>query len=133
MPTQMSNDPLFQPSRTGVRQKLDQLGIGLAGLCALHCVATVMLVSGLGIGGHFLLAPEIHEVGLVLAVIVAALAIGWGVLRHRRLAPFAVALSGLLLMGAAILVGHGTQEAILTVLGVALVSVGHLLNLRSAR
>ncbi|MGB3470634.1 MAG: MerC domain-containing protein [Erythrobacter sp.] len=128
----MSSDPLISPNRSGARRKLDQLGIGLAGLCALHCVATVMLVSGLGIGGHFLLAPEIHEVGLVLAVIVAALAIGWGVMRHRRLAPFAVAMTGLVLMGAAILVGHGTEEAVLTIIGVLLVSVGHVLNLRRA-
>jgi len=128
----MSSDPISTPPHSGLRQKLDRVGIGLAGLCALHCVATVMLVSGLGIGGHLLLAPEIHEVGLVLAVIVAALAIGWGVLRHRRLAPFAVAMTGLVLMGAAIMVGHGTEEAVLTIVGVFLVSVGHVLNLRSA-
>jgi len=112
------------------RQRLDQFGIGLAGLCAVHCVATVLIVSGLGVGGHFLLAPEIHEIGLALAVMAAALAIGWGGWRHRRPAPVLVALVGLGFMTAALLVGHGSQEAVLTIIGVALVSVGHVLNMR---
>ncbi|MEL6475272.1 MAG: MerC domain-containing protein [Pseudomonadota bacterium] len=112
------------------RQRLDQFGIGLAGLCAVHCVATVLIVSGLGIGGHFLLAPEIHEIGLALAVVAAALAIGWGAWRHRRPAPVFVALAGLGFMSAALLFGHGTQEAVLTIIGVTIVSIGHVMNMR---
>ena len=114
------------------RRRWDQLGIGLAGLCALHCLATVLLVSGLGVGGHFLLAPEIHETGLVLTFIVAAVAIGWGMIKHRRLAPFFLASIGLGFMGAAIAAGHGSGEALFTIIGVTLVSIGHLSNLRSA-
>ena len=81
-------------------------------------------------GGGLLLAPEIHRVGLVLAALVAAGAIGLGVLRHRRPAPLLVALGGLGCMAAALAVGHGVEEAVLTVAGVTLVAVGHLLNLR---
>ena len=77
-----------------------------------------------------LLAPEIHRVGLALAAIIAALAIGLGALRHRRRTPLIVALGGLGCMGAALVVGHGLEEAVLTVVGVALVAAGHLLNLR---
>ena len=121
------------PAGTGARRRVDQLGIGLAGLCALHCVATVLIVSGLGIGGHFLLAPEIHRFGLAVAMVVAAVAIGWGVMRHRRATPFIVAVIGLIIMGAALLVEHGSLEAVLTIIGVTLVSIGHLLNIRSAR
>jgi hypothetical protein len=91
-----------------------------------------MLISALGLGGHFLLADNIHRVGLVLAVGVAAVAIGWGVVRHRRMLPFAVAGAGLAVMTAALLVPHGTNEFLLTLVGVALVSAGHLLNLRAA-
>ncbi|MEO1730721.1 MAG: MerC domain-containing protein [Pseudomonadota bacterium] len=114
-----------------LRQRFDQFGIGLAGLCALHCLATIFIVSGLGIGGHLLLAPEIHEVGLALAVMVAALAIGWGAWRHRRPTPVFIALIGLSFMAGALFVGHGTQEAVHTIIGVAIVSVAHVMNLRS--
>lgn len=111
--------------------RLDQLGLGLAGLCALHCVATVIFVSLLGIGGHFLLEPAIHRVGLALALVVAAVAIGWGALRHRRAAPFVVAMMGLTFMGGALALPHGNDEIVLTLIGVSLVSLGHLLNLRA--
>lgn len=119
--------------RVSTRRRLDQFGIGMAGLCALHCVATIIVVSGLGIGGHYLLAPEIHTFGLALALIVAAVAIGWGALRHRQAPPFVVAMMGLTFMGGALASPHGTQEAVLTIIGVALVSLGHLLNLRAHR
>lgn len=128
----MANPALHNASRTSLRRRLDQLGIGLAGLCALHCLVTLMLISALGLGGHFLLADNIHRVGLVLAVGVAAVAIGWGVLRHRRMLPFGIALAGLAVMTAALLVPHGANEFLLTLVGVALVSVGHWLNLRAA-
>ncbi|MEL6530689.1 MAG: MerC domain-containing protein [Pseudomonadota bacterium] len=114
-----------------IRRRLDHLGIGMAGLCALHCVATVIVVSGLGVGGHFLLSPEIHRVGLALALIVAAVAIGWGALKHRRRAPFVVAMMGLTFMGSALAVPHGSQEFALSLVGVGLVSLGHLLNIRA--
>ncbi|MDY7096834.1 MAG: MerC domain-containing protein [Pseudomonadota bacterium] len=129
----MRKNSSSNPAGTGARRRVDQLGIGLAGLCALHCVATVLIVSGLGIGGHFLLAPEIHRFGLAVAMVVAAVAIGWGVMRHRRATPFIVAVIGLIIMGAALLVEHGSLEAVLTIIGVTLVSIGHLLNIRSAR
>jgi hypothetical protein len=84
-------------------------------------------------GGHFLFNENIHRFGLLLAVAVAAVAIGLGLVRHGRMMPFAVALGGLVLMVAALIVPHGAGEFLLTLLGVALVSTGHLLNLRAAR
>jgi hypothetical protein len=115
-----------------LRRRLDQVGIGLAGLCALHCIATLVVVSALGVGGHFLLDENIHRVGLLLALLVAAIAIGWGALRHRRVVPFGVAAAGLGFMTWALVVPHGMNEFSLTLVGVGLVSVAHLLNLRAA-
>ncbi len=115
----------------GLGQRFDRLGIGLAGLCLLHCLATLILVSILGVGGHFLLDPDIHRVGLVLAFVIAAVAIGWGALKHRRRKPFVVAMMGLTFMGGALAVPHGDDEIVLTVIGVALVAAGHVLNLRA--
>lgn len=119
--------------RPGFRRRLDQLGIGLAGLCALHCLATLGVIASLGVGGHFLFDESIHRVGLFLALIVAAVAIGWGLLRHGRMLPFVVALGGLVLMAAALVVPHGANEFLLTLLGVSLVSAAHLMNLRAVR
>ena len=127
----MTDDP--SSSRRDGRSVLDHFGIGIAGLCALHCVATIVVVSLLGFGGHFLLAPEIHRFGLALALIVAAVAIGWGALKHRRAAPFVVAMMGLTFMGGALAMPHGQGELVLTLIGVSLVSLGHLLNLRASR
>ena len=111
---------------------MDRAGIVLSGLCAAHCLASIVIVSGLGIGGQYFLHPDIHRVGLILAVLIAGVAIGWGALRHRQAAPFVVAMTGLSFMGGALAVEHGPKEAILTIIGVALVSLGHILNLRHA-
>lgn len=128
----MPHNALPPTSRPTLRRRLDHLGIGLAGLCAVHCLATLVLVSALGLGGHFLLDQNIHRVGLALALVVAAAAIGWGLWRHRRLLPFAIATTGLALMAWALAVPHGANEFVLTLLGVTLVSTGHFLNLRAA-
>ena len=119
----------FIPS---IRGRLDRAGIVLSGLCVLHCIASILIVSALGIGGEFLFAPAIHRFGLAIALVIAAVAIGWGALTHRRAAPFVVAMMGLTFMGGALAMPHGTGEVVLTVIGVALVSLGHLLNLRHA-
>ncbi|MXP30979.1 MerC domain-containing protein [Parerythrobacter jejuensis] len=112
------------------RSRLDRAGIALSGLCAIHCLASIVVVSALGLGGQWLLAPEIHRWGLALACVIAGVAIGWGALRHRRRTPFVVAMTGLTFMGGALAAPHGIEEAVLTIIGVALVSLGHILNLR---
>lgn len=104
----------------------------LSALCLLHCVLGLVLVVGLGMGGTFLLDPDIHRWGLLLATIIAAVAIGAGAIRHRRARPFVVAMTGLTFMGGALAVGHGFEEAVLTMIGVTLVATGHILNLRHA-
>ena len=115
-----------------IRGRLDRAGMVLSGLCVLHCLASILIVSALGIGGEFLLAPEIHRFGLAVALVIAAVAIGWGAITHRRAAPFVTAMMGLTFMGGALAMPHGAGEVVLTVIGVALVSLGHLLNLRHA-
>ncbi len=116
-----------------IRDRLDRLGMLLSGLCALHCVAGLVLVSVLGLGGGVLLAPSIHRVGLALAIGVGAVTIGLGVRRHGKMAPLALGATGLALMGAGLFAPHGAGEAALTIAGVALVAAAHVLNLRSLR
>lgn len=129
----MASSPAPISTRMSLRRRLDHVGIALAGLCAVHCLATLLIVSALGLGSHFLLAESIHRTGLALAMLVAGAAIGWGFVRHRLIAPLAIAAAGIVLMAGALAVEHGTGELLLTLAGVALVSGGHLLNLRAAR
>lgn len=131
----MSSNAFLRANRSSLRRRLDHVGIGLAGLCALHCLATLVVISALGfggLGGHFLMDEHIHRIGLLLALVVGAVAIGWGMLRHRRMLPFGVAMAGLALMAAALVIPHGANEFLLTLAGVTLVSFGHLLNMRAA-
>ena len=114
-----------------LRDRIDRLGILLSCLCALHCAAGIVIVALLGVGGGALLAPEIHRLGLLVATLIAAVAIGAGALRHRRPMPFVVAMTGLTFMGGALAVEHGPHEMVLTIIGVTLVAAGHVLNLRA--
>ena len=113
-----------------IRGRMDRFGLMLSGLCAVHCVLGIVIVAGLGLGGGLLLDPIIHRIGLLLATLVAGVAIGIGAVQHRRAAPFVVAMTGLSFMGGALAVDHGVEEAVLTVIGVTLVALGHVLNLR---
>jgi hypothetical protein len=112
-----------------IRNRLDRAGIVLSGLCALHCLAGILLVSLLGLGGGALLAPAIHETGLALAIAVGVLTLGIGVWRHGRLGPLAVGACGIALMAGGLLVGHGLREALLTIAGVSLVAFAHYRNI----
>lgn len=115
-----------------IRDRLDRVGVLLSGLCALHCVLGVVLVSALGLGGEAFLSPEIHRVGLALAIVVGLVTLGLGVRRHGQFAPLVIGACGIALMAAALLVGHGVPEAVLTIAGVGLVAFAHIRNLRHA-
>lgn len=115
-----------------IRDRLDRVGVLLSGLCALHCLLSIVLVSALGLGGQALLAPEIHEIGLMLAILVGVVTLGVGVLRHGQAGPLLIGSAGLILMASALAVPHGLPEAVLTIAGVTLVAVAHIRNLRHA-
>lgn len=113
-----------------IRDRLDRLGVLVSGLCALHCVAGILLVAGLGIGGEVLLDPSIHRFGLALAIVVGAITLGLGILKHGDLRPLQLGGTGLGLMIGALVFGHGPAEAVLTIAGVSLLGWAHIHNLR---
>ena len=115
-----------------IRDRLDRVGVLLSGLCALHCVLGIVIVTLLGFGGEALLSPEIHRIGLALAVAVGVVTLGIGVRRHGRIEPLVIGACGIALMATAVLVGHGPAEALLTIAGVGLVALAHIRNLRQA-
>ena len=115
-----------------LRGRLDRAGMVLSGLCAVHCVLSLVLVSLLGIGGGVLANPAIHRVGIALAVVIGLVTIGLGTRRHGQRAPLAIGLAGLALMATALFVHHGVGEAALTISGVALVALAHVRNIRAS-
>ena len=108
--------------------RLDRLAMGLSGLCVVHCVATAVLLALLASAGGLLGAPIIHEVGLTLAMIVGAFALGRGILEHGFMMPSAIGGLGLGVMAGALSLPHNGAEAVYTVAGVLILALGHRLN-----
>ncbi|OQW73599.1 MAG: hypothetical protein BVN33_10720 [Proteobacteria bacterium ST_bin13] len=110
----------------------DRIAIGISGLCAVHCLATAVLVALAASAGGLLLSPIIHEVGLVIAIGLGALALGRGVLQHGYMMPAAIGALGLGVMAGAISLPHdGSGETLFTLIGVGLLALGHDLNRRA--
>lgn len=111
---------------------LDRLAIGLSALCVVHCVATVFLLTLLASAGGMLLHPAVHEVGLGLAIALGLFALVRGAVDHGYTLPAAVGGLGLGVMTGALSVSHGPEETVYTMVGVAILALGHDLNRRAA-
>ena len=112
--------------------RLDRMAIGLSGLCLVHCLATTILLALVSAAGGMLGAPVIHEVGLGLAMIMGAIALGRGILEHGYSMPSAVGGLGLGVMAGALTLPHDGTEALFTIVGVAILALGHRLNFIAA-
>lgn len=112
--------------------RLDRLAIGLSGLCLVHCIATTVLLALLSAAGGVLGAHWIHEVGLSLAMVLGAFALGRGIIEHGFMMPSAVGGLGLGVMGGALSMPHDGSEAALTIIGVLVLALGHDLNRRGS-
>lgn len=112
--------------------RLDRIAIGLSGICVVHCLATAVVLGLLASAGGLLGAPIVHEVGLVLAMALGALALGRGVFEHGFLLPVSVGALGLGVMAGALQLPHDGGEALYSVIGVGLVALGHRLNFLAA-
>ena len=75
--------------------RLDRFAIGLSGLCLVHCLGTTVMLAMLASAGGMLGAHWIHEVGLTLAMVMGAIALGRGILEHGYTMPSAVGGLGL--------------------------------------
>lgn len=110
----------------------DQLAMGLSGLCLVHCLASTILFASLASVGGLLLNPLFHEIGLAVAIGFALVTLVVGVLSHGYMMPFAVGSFGLGMMGGALARPHDGSEVLATMIGVAIVALGHDLNRRAA-
>lgn len=114
----------------------DRLGIGLSGLCAVHCLLTSIALAILPLWSMaFTLDAWVHPVFAALLIPTTLLALRRAV-RHRH--PWSVAVSlgaGLMLVLIALAAGHGAgagawAEAAITLLGSSLLIFGHWRNWR---
>jgi cation transport ATPase len=113
---------------------LDFAAIGLSGLCLVHCLGTSLLM-GMIAGGNLLNLWHSELLHGALLVIAAPLTL-WTLVRSYRCHGNGLALLlgifGLVLMALALVFyEHAQLETRLTVAGVLLLAVGHLLNLRA--
>ena len=114
------------------RYSLDKMAIGLSGLCLAHCLATAVVLTFVASAGSAFLHPAFHEIGLVLAMGLATLALSRGVIAHGYALPAWVGSLGLGVMAGALTLPHeGGGEAIYSILGVLIVALGHDLNRRA--
>jgi hypothetical protein len=104
------------------------MAIGLSGLCLVHCLGTSILLALVASAGGMLGADWIHEVGLTLAMVMGAIALGRGIWEHGYTMPSAVGGLGLGVMSGALTLPHDGTEAVYTMLGVAILALGHRLN-----
>ncbi len=117
---------------SGTLGRLDRIAMGLSGLCIVHCCATAILLGLLASAGGFLGQPLIHEVGLVFAMLLGAIALGRGVREHGFVLPAAVGMIGLGVMAYALTLHETGLEPIFTLAGVMILALGHRLNILAA-
>jgi hypothetical protein len=113
--------------------RLDRIAMGLSGLCAVHCVATAVLLGLLASAGGLLGKPIIHEVGLTLAMVLGAIALGRGMREHGLILPLLVGTIGLATMAYAMTLRESGLEPVVTIVGVSVLALGHRLNIRAKR
>jgi hypothetical protein len=112
--------------------RIDRIGIALSGICAVHCVSSVVLMTLLASVGGELFHPAFHEIGLAIAIVLGAAGLGAGIWRHGYMLPVAIGGLGLGVMAGALTLPHGEGEALWTIIGVGLLALGHDLNRRAA-
>lgn len=109
-------------------QRFDRIAIGLSGICLVHCLGTAVALALLASAGGMLGSPLIHEIGLSLAMLLGFVALGRGAVDHGFLLPVSVGALGLGVMAGALTLPHDGTESLYTMVGVAILALGHQLN-----
>lgn len=128
--TSLAHTPAIQ----WIEQRFDNLAIGLSGLCVVHCIASSVFIALASTAGGLLLNPHFHEIGLVIAIGFGVLALGRGIFAHGYMMPAVVGSAGLGTMAGAISLPHdgSGMETVWTLVGVAILALGHDLNRRAS-
>ncbi len=112
---------------------LDKSAMTLSGLCLVHCLAGSLLLTVFAAGGDWL-GHNVHFIGLLIALPLAAFALWRGVAVHHQLGVALLGAAGIVLMAASLFIGHGgAGEIALSMTGVSLLGLAHYWNLNAAR
>ena len=112
---------------------LDKSAMTLSGLCLVHCLVASLLLTVFAASSGFM-GHNVHLVGLMLAMPLAAVALWRGLKLHGRLSIAALGATGIVLMATSLLISHGgAGEIALSVAGVTMLALAHLWNLRASR
>lgn len=111
-----------------VHEPSDVVGQVLSAVCAVHCVATPVVLSLLPAAGSVL--GGAHPVLFLFVVVVAAWAFVRGYRCHRRLEVPALALTGVLLLGFAAFLLHGelVADSAVSLVGAGFMMAAHARN-----
>lgn len=113
----------------------DKLGIFLSSLCAIHCLATPLLVLTLPMMGEFFEQEWVHLLMALFVVPVGLFAFWSGYKHHQQINVFALGVLGLTMVGGASLAPHSWVEFfgydLVTLFGGVFLVIAHVLNRRA--
>jgi hypothetical protein len=112
----------------------DRIGMGLSLACAIHCVATPLLVALLPLAGtSFLVEEQIEATLILVSVTFSAGNLCWGFRLHRKRRALLILGASLAFIATGQLVSEGPYEVVLLVSGALLLASSQLLNRRLCR
>ena len=109
---------------------LDKIGITASFACAIHCIATPIIISFLPLAGVHFLEHDAHLLMLPMLMLPAVLSLIPGILLHKRIAPLVLSTIGIGIFSA-IIFFHGAihqHEILLSVISSTMLIIAHKLN-----
>ena len=103
-----------------------KMAMSLSAACVIHCLfAPTLIIFAYSFLSFSVESELIHYIILTLALPISALALTLGYRNHKVLSFLIVGIFGLSFMLLAVLLGEGTSEKVLTVIGSSIVAYAH--------
>ena len=107
----------------------DKLAISLSAACVIHCLfAPTLIIFAYSFLSFSVESELVHYIILMLAIPISTIALILGYRNHKVLSFLVIGIAGLSLMLLAVLLGEGTSEKVLTVIGSCTVAYAHYKN-----
>ena len=107
----------------------DKMAMSLSAACVIHCLfAPTLIIFAYSFLSFSIESEIVHYIILILALPISLLALTLGYRNHKVLSFLITGIFGLSLMLLAVLLGEGTSEKVLTVIGSSIVAYAHYRN-----